>query len=90
MGRPLVDAANLPIPPVTLKFKVERRAFDKAGPRLRLELVTMALAQVPALFALLATAQDQVSKLSWYAALGGVFALGFGVDTLKNLLTPKT
>jgi hypothetical protein len=88
-GQPLKESKNSDLQPIELPFKVERRTFDKTGPRLRLELVTMLVAQAPALCALLATAQDQVTKVSWYAALGGVFALGFGVDTLKNLLAAK-
>ena len=89
MGLPLVDAQSKPLPPITRTFSVESRAMDRAGPRLRLELVCMLLALAPAIFALLTAAQGQVNKAEWYTALGAVFALGFGVDTLKNLLTQK-
>jgi hypothetical protein len=75
--------------PAEKEFTVEKRLWDKAGPRLRLELVSMGLALAPALFALLTAAQDQVARVSWSTALGGVFALGFGVDTLKNLLVSR-
>jgi hypothetical protein len=89
MGVPLMDAQQVLIPPITRTFPVKGRAMDKTGPRLRLELVCMLLALAPAIFALLTTAQNQVSKVEWSTALGAVFALGFGVDVLKNLLTQK-
>jgi hypothetical protein len=89
MGLPLVDYQKVPLPPITTTFSVESRAMDRTGPRLRLELVCMLLALAPAIFALLTAAQGQVNKAEWYTALGAVFALGFGVDTLNNLLTQK-
>jgi hypothetical protein len=89
MGAPVTGPKGEATEPVSMTFTVEKRGWDKAGPRLRLEIVSMALALAPALFALLTSAQEQVAKVSWSTALGGVFALGFGVDTLKNLLTTK-
>jgi hypothetical protein len=39
---------------------------------------------------LIATAQQQVQGLTFLQAVGAVIALGFGADTLKNLITSKS
>jgi hypothetical protein len=54
-----------------------------------LEASRLALILAIAVFGLLAVAQQQAQNLSWLQAVGAVFALGFGADTVKNLVTQK-
>ena len=53
------------------------------------EGVRLAIALVIALIGLLAGAREQLTKLDLIPAAIAVFLLGFGADTIKNLLTPK-
>jgi hypothetical protein len=54
-----------------------------------LEASRLALVLAIAVFGLVNTAQHQASKLTPLEAVGAVFALGFGADTLKNLITDR-
>jgi hypothetical protein len=87
-GHPVVDDQGQPVV-VSDQIYVTEAVPQRAGPRLRLELVGMFLALSPAVFALLTTAQEQVAQLEWYSGVGVVLALGFGIDTLKTLLAQK-
>jgi hypothetical protein len=54
-----------------------------------LEASRLALILAIALFGLMAVAQQQAQNVTWLEAVGAVFALGFGADTVKNLVTQK-
>ena len=49
----------------------------------------MGIALVIALIGLLAGAREQLTKLDVIPAAIAVFLLGFGADTIKNLISPK-
>lgn len=54
------------------------------------ELFQVGVAILPALFALVAGAKDQLLKLDLVPALMAVFLAGFGSDQIKSLLTQET
>jgi hypothetical protein len=53
------------------------------------EGVRLGIALVIALIGLLAGAREQLTKLDLIPAAIAVFLLGFGADTIKNLISPK-
>ncbi len=55
-----------------------------------LEASRLALVLAVAVFGLITTARQQAASLTLPEAIGAVVALGFGADTLKNLITDKT
>ena len=60
--------------------------FLKPEPETRLEFIRLAIVLALALLALMTTARQQVLNLSFLEAVGAVVALGFGADTIKNLI----
>jgi hypothetical protein len=54
-----------------------------------LEASRLALVLAIAVFGLVATARQQASTLTLLEAIGAVFALGFGANTLRNLITDR-
>jgi hypothetical protein len=75
---------------VTQQFQVKPVLAERLGARAGLEAVRLGVALFAAVVALMAGAQDQLMKLDIFAGLVAVFLLGFGADTVKNLLTQKT
>lgn len=78
--------------PLTLRRKVEVRAPRAAktfGERVQMEALKLAAALLIAVFGLVAGAMDQLAKLDLLPGLIAVFMVGFGADTVKNLLTNK-
>jgi len=64
--------------------------FMSPEPETRLELVRLAIVLALALFGLMTTAQQQAQNLSFLEAVGAVVALGFGADTIKNLIVQRS
>jgi hypothetical protein len=60
--------------------------FLKPEPETRLEFIRLVIVLVLALLALMTTARQQVLHLSFLEAVAAVVALGFGADTIKNLI----
>ena len=60
--------------------------FVKLAPETRLELIRLLIALTLTLLGLMASAQQQAQNLSFLEAVSAVVALGFGIDTLKNLI----
>jgi len=60
------------------------------GDRSRTELLKLLAALFIAVFALVAGAKEELLKLDVLPGLIAVFLLGFGADTIKNLLTTKS
>jgi hypothetical protein len=54
-----------------------------------LEASRLAMVLTIAVIGLVGSAQHQAQSLTLLQAAGAVFALGFGADTLKNLITQK-
>lgn len=52
-------------------------------------ILRLFLALIPAILGLVAGAKDEFLKMDFYLALGAIFLLGFGSDTVKNLLSQK-
>jgi len=52
-------------------------------------LLRLVLALIPAILGLVAGAKDEFLKMDLYLALIAIFLLGFGSDTVKNLLSQK-
>jgi hypothetical protein len=74
---------------ITTTAKVEREPRSVIGDRNVAEGLRLGIVLVIALIGLLAGAREQLSKLDLVPAAVAVFLLGFGADTIKNLITPK-
>jgi hypothetical protein len=61
----------------------------KDGERRWIEAVRLAVALGVAILALIAGAREQLLKLDVFSGLVGVFLMGFGADTVKNLITRR-
>jgi hypothetical protein len=62
----------------------------KLEPETRLELIRLTIVLALALLGLMTTARQQVQSLSFLEAVGVVVALGFGADTIKNLIVQRS
>lgn len=85
--------SNSPAGPFVLNKTLEVRSRAESGVlrgRTWTEGLKLAAALLIAVFGLVAGAQDQLTKLDILPGLVAVFLVGFGADTIKNLLTPKT
>jgi hypothetical protein len=63
------------------------RLLRWVSPETKLELARLMLVLAAAVIGLVAVAQQKVEGLTFLQAVGAVAALGFGADTLKNLVT---
>src|SRR6185369_14083931 len=87
-GDVLVDPATNE--PLTLEKPVTvfpTRPQPWFGDRARTELVKLVAALFIAVFALVSGAREQLMKLDILPGIIAVFTVGFGADTIKNLLT---
>jgi hypothetical protein len=93
--------ANLVIPApitgsVTVRTGRERSRtgrvwrFLRPEPETRLELVRLTIMLALALLGLVATGRQQAQNLSFLGAVGALIALGFGADTIKNLISQRS
>jgi hypothetical protein len=64
--------------------------FVKLEPETRLELVRLMIVLALALLGLMTTARQQVQNLTFLEAVGVVVTLGFGADTIKNLIVQRS
>jgi hypothetical protein len=83
---------NSPAGPFVLNKNLEVRSRAESGAlrgRTWTEGLKLAAALLIAVFGLVAGARDQLTKLDILPGLVAVFLVGFGADTIKNLLTPK-
>jgi len=62
----------------------------QSGERAKIERIQLGVALLIAVFGLLAGAREQLMKLDVVSGLIGVFLLGFGADTVKNLITKQS
>jgi hypothetical protein len=74
---------------VSLSVSVIPSETSKSWERTLTEGMKLGAALLIAIFGLVAGAGDQVSKLDVLPGLVAVFLLGFGADTIKNVLSPK-
>jgi hypothetical protein len=89
LGKPLtldvdVGATSRPLPWYRRLLKV-----GKPHAETMLEASRLAMVLTLAVFGLVGSAQHQAESLSLLQAAGAVFTLGFGADTLKNLITQR-
>ena len=59
----------------------------RLGERTRAELTRLVIALLAAVFAMVLGAREEVLKLDFVPGMLAVFALGFGADTIKNLIS---
>ncbi len=59
------------------------------GDRWKIELAQVIIALVIALLGLIVGAREQILKLDMFSGLIAVFMLGFGADTIKNLIAKR-
>jgi hypothetical protein len=71
------------------RFEVIRESPREFGDRNTAEVVRLGIALIVALLGLLSGAREQLLKLDLIPAAVAVFLLGFGADSIKNLLVPK-
>ena len=85
-GRRIQQSQELPVPPLRTTIVVQRtKPADQA--RLVAEVLRFSIAFGIALAGLLSGALDQLSKLDFIPATIAILALGFGANSIKNLLT---
>jgi hypothetical protein len=70
-------------------FEVVPESPPKFGDRNTAEVVRLIIVLTIALLGLLSGAREQLLKLDLIPAAVAVFLLGFGADSIKNLLAPK-
>jgi hypothetical protein len=87
-GDSLVDSHGKAVV-LTKSIKVEKSPSSGFGDRNSGEAVRLGIALIIAIIGLLAGARDQLARLDLFAAGIAVFLLGFGADTIKNLISPK-
>lgn len=68
---------------------IQRTPDAGMGERTRTELIRLGIPLFAALVALIAGAKEQLLKLDILPGLIAVFLIGFGADTIKNLITRK-
>ena len=83
-----VEANGLPVV-VSKELTVKRGALGNLGERSWTEALKLSAALLIAVFGLVAGAREQLLKLDVLPGLIAVFLVGFGADTIKNLLTTK-
>ena len=85
-GRRVQQAREVPVPPLRTSIVLERPPHaDRAA--LDAEVLRFLIAFGIALAGLLSGALDQLSKLDFIPATVAILALGFGANSIKNLLT---
>ena len=89
LGQPLTLDVNVGAKAQRLPWY--RRALRVGRPHAEtmLEASRLAMVLTLAVFGLVGSAQHQAQTLTVLQAAGAVFALGFGADTLKNLITQR-
>ena len=88
-GQPVAGAGK----EVTLSRVITVRRSDQGAAfesRVWAEAAKLAAALLIAIFGLVAGAQEQLGRLDIVPGLVAVFLVGFGADTIKNLLTTKS
>jgi hypothetical protein len=74
-----------PAPPNKI-IDVQQPERPNWGPENTLEVVRTGVVLLIALLGLMTAAQQKVEDLTFFEAVGAVIALGFGADTIKNLV----
>ena len=90
LGHPVVDAQGQPVTlqkDIVVQPTLQGSLF---GDRAWTEAVKLAVALLLAVFGLVAGASEQLSKLDLLPGVVAVFLIGFGADTVKNLLSSKS
>lgn len=87
-GKPLLDSANRPVV-IEKPIHVDNGPSRNVGDRDYAEAVRLVIVLIIALIGLLAGAREQIAKLDLVPAGIAIFMLGFGADTIKNLISPK-
>lgn len=89
-GRSVTDSGTGKPVQVSREITVNPTRLSRLlGERTVAESIRLAAALLIAVFALVAGARDQLQKLDVLPGLVAVFLVGFGADTIKNLLTSK-
>jgi hypothetical protein len=84
-----LESEEVPRPPLTSQLEIQRPA-PKERSRFLAEFLRFAIAFGVALAGLLSGALGQLEKLDLIPATVAILALGFGADSIKNLLTQNT
>jgi len=88
-GHQVQNSAGAPVE-VTREITIHPSSLNQLlGERTFTEALRLAAALLIAIFALVSGAKDQLTKLDVLPGLVAVFLVGFGADTIKNLLTNK-
>jgi len=89
LGQPLT--LEVDVGQKTRRLAWYRRLLKMGRPHAEtmLEASRLAMVLTLAVFGLVGSAQHQAQSLTLLQAAGAVFALGFGADTLKNLITQR-
>jgi HAMP domain-containing protein len=74
-----------PTPSLQLQKAVKRQY----GERWRIEAIRLGVVLIVAVLGLITGAKEQLLKLDVFSGLVGVFLIGFGADTVKNIITKR-
>lgn len=74
-----------PVPHLQLQEAGKRQYGEQA----KIEAIWLAVALAVAVLGLMAGAREQLLKLDVFSGLVGVFLVGFGADTVKNIITKR-
>ncbi len=69
------------------KIVTKEKGIVKSKDRFRLEMIRFSIVLIATVAGLIAGAQEQILKLDFLPGLIAVFLIGFGADTIKNILT---
>ncbi len=70
-------------------FRLRLTEKSKYGERAKVEMIRLSIALAVAVLGLIVGAREHLLNLDIFAGLVGVFLVGFGADTIKNLVTKK-
>jgi hypothetical protein len=89
LGQPLTLDVNVGLKAQRLPWYLRLLKMGKPHAETMLEASRLAMVLTLAVFGLVGSAQHQAETLTLLQAAGAVFTLGFGADTLKNLITQR-
>ena len=85
-SEPIRRTFSVSVPPVAKKSILRLPRFT---PDAKIEAAHLAIVLAVALFGVFATARAQIENLTAFSAAAALIGIGFGADTLKNLIAQK-
>ena len=87
-GEAVIGMDDKPIE-VPKELEIREQSREWFGQRTKIEAIKLLVVLFITLLGLIAGAREQLAKLDIIAAMIAVFLMGFGADTIKNLITQR-